>query len=908
MAILEDSNKDIERDTNQVSVFDNDVNKEFISEESAKRFFLTIVDSLLENKEDINNDTKKAIKELLGTPSILSIKSYKCYLRYKAEVAWEKHYNANLDSYQNLSYKIMDCLKLYTYEETISKLNDDICEIASITGKHILYVKDVIKKYKDAYIKNDIVLLSEASSNIKALIKQYNSKAKEQYIKEYVDVNLEQIKGYFQCVTRNICIADNQTEYVLSMLNDNVKIRNIIKNQINDYFGIVLENDQLETFISNVIYNNEKDNYKLLDINYNKKENLQITKSYNRLNRNFLTKINEYFYTKEEQGIFDVLNYYIMDSGSLINVPRTANGIFCGVINSFIKEDDISKLKDYYRIFSKEKIDLLIRLRPIFRESGSYLDIDLDQNKFVIKSNYEILDYADERLYKKISRDYTKIHNKIHEYFYMVATFFNKIEEDNKNKDSILFTDDNYKLVNLSYLTQIDKYKKIIDGIDIDAIKSLCVDDKSLQHLKQLLIEDGLLACFVCGNSDVDQILNVINNYKFVFKDSNDDYSINRLSVILKKAELGKYLDDFTLSLLGEEVAEKIVYNFQFLQGINTPESMKLRLRKAKDLMIKAETRNKSGVPYFDPIIYEDISLTRYNNNDSKILTSGIDTNTCFKICANDNDYLFYSVLNKNGMVVYFEENGKLCGRFTAHTRNNCLLINSIRSLECDYGYNSKEQCIQDDKIITLVQLFGRKMIEFTTNSNCPIDFVVANKSGILESSKYDNNFELIDEKLFTQFVDTYNDDFEEFRHLYDNSEQLLQEVPHYRSGCKQPFTTDFEHYPIVMITSRDNRKLNRLWDISIDTPDCVYERPLKPVLQGKNRKLNSEELERARKINALEYYYNGGNPKDYVIPAYLNYTFDFFEIKDDEYNLIINGTLFHSKIEKQNNKKLVKE
>ena len=87
-----------------------------------------------------------------------------------------------------------------------------------------MYVKNVIKKYKEAFIKEDIVLLSEASSNIKSLIKEYNSKSKERYIKKYIEKNIEDIKGYFQCVTTNMCIADNKTESVLASLISDIKV------------------------------------------------------------------------------------------------------------------------------------------------------------------------------------------------------------------------------------------------------------------------------------------------------------------------------------------------------------------------------------------------------------------------------------------------------------------------------------------------------------------------------------------------------------------------------------------------------------------------------------------------------------------------------------------------------------
>ena len=39
-------------------------------------------------------------------------------------------------------------------------------------------------------------------------------------------------------------------------------------------------------------------------------------------------------------------------------------------------------------------------------------------------------------------------------------------------------------------------------------------------------------------------------------------------------------------------------------------------------------------------------------------------------------------------------------------------------------------------------------------------------------------------------------------------------------------FTTDFGHYPVVMIKKRDGKNLERLFDISYDDPEAIYERP----------------------------------------------------------------------------------
>lgn len=868
MSNINDEINNIVLDADNVSSFDSDNEIEFVMAEKARRAFATITSFLIDSRKDVSDKDKKTLQELLRSPSMLSIKSYKCYLRYKAEIAWENHQNANLDSYQNLSYKIMDYLKYYTAEEAIKIFSEDLKEVSMITKKDIDYIKSLIIKYKNAYLRDDIIALSEASSNIKSLVKEYNGKAKEYYIKTYIEANIDDIKKYFTCTQKNSRIADNETEEILDMLIGNSKIRNGIRTLVYKDFGVLLETEEIEELISNVIYNNEVDNYKKLRISTGYDMNLlNATRSFNRLNANFLDKFNKHF-----------------------NVEQI------DLLNQFLHEDDKDKLKELYSQFSNGDLRLLHTIRPIFKEANAVLSVEDDKFKFV---SDRVLDSIEQREYKSIYKEnekYQRLHNTIYKYFYASAQYLDKIEEDSLD-GSVLFTDDNYELINYSYLTNFEVYEKFIKGISADAINNLTYDDNSLIKLKKLLIDEGLIACFICGGEDISLLSDIVNNYQTIFKGNLlDDCTINRLSCIIKKAELGRYLDDFTLALVGEEVAEKIVYNFQFLQGKNTPESILLRLKKADDLMVRAELVNKSAIPYFDPITYDNVTLNRYNNNDSKVLTSGIDSNTCFKICANDNDYLFYSLLNKNGMVVYFNENGKMCGRFTAHTRNNCLLINGLRSIECDYGINSLEQRQREDKIVELVKVFGNKIIELTTDSNCPIDFVVVNKSGILESNRYDNNFEMVDEQLFSQFVDTYNDDFEEFRHLYDGKEQLLQEVPYYRSGCKQPFTTDFGHYPLLMITKREGKNLNRMWDISTDTPDAVYERKPKKTICGKNRRLTPDELVRVRKIHALDYYYSGGDPKDYIIPSYFKFAFEYIEIKEDEYTLVTSEHIFTCK------------
>ncbi len=827
--------------------------------------FPIIIKFLINTRKDFNSDMVFDLNILLSNPSILSIKSFRSYLRYKGELEWEKFRAENVKIYQRLSYTITDYLQLHSAGETIEKFKQEIIMVSQTTGKSIDYIENLITKYKTAMLNQDFVLVSDLSANIKGLVKEFNAKAKEKYVKNYIEDNICSIKDKFNCIVKNNSYSEEFLEQTYQIILKSTSIRNKVRTFVNDEFNVILEADEIEEFISNILHDNNNENLKKLGLLVSPKMfRLQATKSYNRLESNYLSTINEMF--------------------SLEQVD---------LINTYISEENKEKRKSYNKEFTSGQKNLLNVIRPIMLEAGTVLDVK--DGKIVLNSSNDFLDALEEREVKKLYNQFrrydviTKFIFKIYRESMECIDSFNHDVENELDDDSILFTDDNYELNNMDYLIEFEKYAKLIEGIDVNSLNKLLNDRVALDKLKKLFINDGLISCFICDNNDVSLLCDIINRFSLINKGTLvNDFTMNRLSGIFRRAESCKYIDDFTLALLGEEVAEKIVYNIQFLQGKNTPDKISLRLRKATDLMLRAEKIDTSGVPYFDSIEYNGLSINRYNNNDSKILTSGIDSNTCFKICANDNDYLFYSILNKNGIVAYFEENGQLCGRITAHVRNNCLMINGIRNVENEYGANSLEQKERNDKIIEVVKAFGEKMIELSSDSNCPIDFVISNKSGILESNDYDRSFGWVDEMLFTQYVDTYNDDFEEFRKTYDGVEQFFQEVPHFEGrGEKQPFTTDFGHYPLVMIAKREGKNLNRLWDISVDTPDSIYKRPSSQKIIGKGE-LSKDDLEKVRKIDALSYYYNGGNPSDYELLDCEGIAFDYYEIDEDNFTLVI--------------------
>ncbi len=835
--------------------------KKIFSRGKYEESFPYLIRALINSRKDFDDAMRDNLIDFFSEPPKLSIRSYRNYLRFKGSREWDI---SNSDDYHGLSQRIMNHLTTNELEKTVEAYGQRIKEIAEVTSTPQDTIVSLLKKYKMACDASDMSAFSAASGSIKGLFKKFNSKAKSKFIEDYNEKNVNSIKDRFECVGSKEAVDGGISSDAVYVLLGSQRFRNTIRNFVKNSFGVLLEPKELSDFVVNALYRNDDENKRLLGISISPKVSLlQATRSFNRLNQNFMPAFKTLFNVSMEQ-----------------------------LVNDYICSDDITYRKSLEKNFTSLQKGYLNTMRPILKEASA--KVIVKNGEFCLSSNVPILDSFDEtsaKIQRRLYNGYIKIVNMIFKAYEASRNVVGNIGDSvaASQTGELPFTDDNYVLTNWDYLTRLDQFAKIINLIDTEDLAKIFKDRESINSLRKLLFDEGLISCLICDSADVSVIAKLINRLPQINKDSvANDFSTNNLLSIFKRADLCQYIDDFTLALLGEDVAEKIVYNFQFLQGKNTPKQIAERLHKARYLMINAEGIDTSAIPYFEPITCDGLSINRYRNNDSKILTSGIDSNTCFKIGANDNDYLFYSILNQNGMVAYFEENGKLCGRITAHRRNNCLLINGIRNIDNSYEATSIEQKEQNDKIIAVVSAFAKKMIEVTTDSDCPIDFVIANKSGILESSDYDGVFAPAYNDCFLKYVDTYSDDFYEFQKIAESDSTLLSQVAGYRQGDGEPFTTDFGHYSLAMLASRPGKFLDSPRDISYITPESIYNRNHQEPVIGSGV-ISRDLLNRMRKIHALAYYYDGKDPADYTMPVFKPY-YDSFEISDTGYTLVVDG------------------
>ena len=401
-------------------------------------------------------------------------------------------------------------------------------------------------------------------------------------------------------------------------------------------------------------------------------------------------------------------------------------------------------------------------------------------------------DYVDKvMLYNSLKSNFHKFKNK------------NSDLDVKEEKITDLFNDSNYSLKeDYDYLKSFEFIASVIDKIDNEELIKCNYEDYS-DFLSDII------PCFLVSgdNNDIEFLANFFNYINRVPKTAQ--FKIHELPNAYKMISLYKYIEPETIDILGDDVCRKIVFNNQFIDVKYNDSDIKKRLEKAVFVMSKAHEITHSSIPYFDDINYENITIRRYNNVDSRSLTAGIDTNTCFKLDANDNDYLIYSLLSNNGLLVEILENGVMCGRITATLYYNVLILNGIRNVKNEYASSSLEESNTNKNIIKTVELMANKLIELTKDSECPIDHVCCNMAGILESNEFWQDRPLID--IIQTPIDTLNDDYKRFKELFrDHPEYLSQiDIDSSESNYGQsPFTTDFGSYPLVLIASRKGKNL----------------------------------------------------------------------------------------------------
>ena len=763
--------------------------------EELERYYLNQIEKITDDE---------LVKSLFNKVPSSSIYAFKKTLTYNAT---KEYYKSNMLLPNNFFAELETELKNGSALRTYKKYEKEFEKMEDFFN---IEKKDFVKLLKELITPRNPKDRYKAVESIKNLIRNYNSKYKGHYLKLYNERALKQLKPMCYKKDKGINISSNDLNINYSFLDfiRETKIKNpilynklleymedasniVIDDIIDDVFELINEDANMNEFLN--IFGIYK------PLNYDK-DYIKKCKIKNRIKNNFEPLLNKNEYSEEYKKI---LVKYINEkvTGSLVN-------------------------DTYHKISANDKINIEV-LFSLLRKMD--IKAEIKDNNIILNSDIDI------------NKDKIRRYRIYEEQLSLVEKFINVckkkwLEEKRKkaylyiDEDKYLEYDNNHTFDDTNYTINADSYidysliSDIINGIDIDKLNNLT--ETELNSLKSLLNDKDLLFTCLVGNISLEELLLIINNYSSIsYYLKKNDFNINDVDNLLRIAKTFTYVNDLEIALIGYDNLVKII-NYNQFAGIDvTDDIIKLRIKKAVYLMTKSELLNKSSLPYDISVSKGNLKLERYLNNDPNILVSGVDTKTCFFISVNENDFFFYSLLNKNGFVLKVtDDKDNFIARASCFRRNNILMINGIRLKNNEITPKNKEQRDTMRRIVKLIEMMSEKLIYQTTGDECPIDYVVCNKAGILEGNDFENNYEMIETKLIREPINIYENDWQEFVKINDSTPDMLQECP---IDSKTSFTTDFgDNYPMILIKSRNNMGLLRPSDISLKDQSETYERP----------------------------------------------------------------------------------
>lgn len=378
-----------------------------------------------------------------------------------------------------------------------------------------------------------------------------------------------------------------------------------------------------------------------------------------------------------------------------------------------------------------------------------------------------------------------------------------EIEELILNLDELPFDDDNY-IFNKDVLETI-KISKLMDVLkELNKI-NIQLTKQEFNIIKNLLFKDNFLLISLfseCIKKDYDEdlykledLINLIKSLPSLLK----IYDINTINLdnikdVLSHSLLLNYLSLSEYNILGENIVNQTIRNNAF--NIANYDNKK-KLQVTLSLYLQMITKNNFTVPRVQGN-YLDYSYSIMDQDDPHMLTCGFETDACFRVGGNDNDFLHYCCLDKNGFIIKItDKQGNFIGRAAGFRNGNALFINQLRTIYDLSGTKSKHIPLTlKRELMQVLKACCDHIIESTTNSKEPIDFITITRSYTFADTKPDEFGITMNHALESHLqdktpIDIYSDDYRKF----NQTDNLLN-----RNG----FQTDYTSlYGLICISSR---------------------------------------------------------------------------------------------------------
>lgn len=697
---------------------------------------------------------KDFLKTTLSTP--VSVTDTRKVFHMIGEKKWEDYRRENNDYYTNIFNRICDSLE--KNNNFISALNElkFLIKIDDVLDERKYDLFNAFIEYHQLYhssnAENKMELLQAKRDDISKNAALFISKSKEDFISEQMALFDEKYKQFFTIRVDNPIIRKKVVE---------IKQRDMLKKLFNSHDESLMQK-------LDIIKN------KYLAYNYNaaiSKDIIpQIIEQFiSQLITNNVSSVDDILAGSKPARFDEYENYEKVVK--LINRLNSHNISYDG--------QEVNKYRDFI-IFDGQKY--------------VYNGIEFNDNELVQIMGYKDLKYV-----------FSKVRSEIIQIAKGIDKFDKLTGEDIKSViGECPFTDEYYEfnpdIYKRFYLTFIDSFVQAFDDN-----KDVILNDTNYQALQQLVHVNGLIhisAMTKLGYYDsYDERFFDMKEYVWDKKVATVIFNIPSLINLLTPAKINidnldklldfkdmfEYADLKQISLLGKEVIKKIYSNNGF-----TSSSQSERINVACDLLTAMVSRKESTVPYINGT-YRTYKYSIYDSTDETLLTAGLDTNACFRCCGNDNDFLHYCALNKNGFVIKLTDSeGNFIGRAAGFRNGNGVYINQLRTI---YDKKSSAYSSERDAIIKTFEQACNDIVETSQknqNEKNKIDFVVVTKSYTLDdiNSNVDNRtYKAIGKNP----MDATSEDWKQF---VGNTKNLRE------AARNNYFTTDYGNYSLICMKS----------------------------------------------------------------------------------------------------------
>jgi len=697
------------------------------------------------------------------------------------------------EKYRNLSRTITSSLDTKTIFDLFNEEYETITEMCNTLNIELDNLAEIFNNYQETHNPEIII----------ELVRTFIAKYKEQTALSLVAEKMKELEVNYSILPREKIIIEIQKQKRKEIL-----LKDFMTGKINDLNiqEISIPGLSTEELFRRIVFGEEI----LKEPSFY--HVIEIQKNYNRILQNYDGTILEILNNNQEnmQLILDFLNGKIK-------------------INEVKKVLDKKTCKTLEDIKSLMKNDISIE----------YVDGKIIWNKFFKNLTEEEIKICKEyeEINKKINKLRGKINKKMNELYPLQKI---AVTEEEIQESSARIHMDNELILDIDKVSG-EKFNMILDILQMNRKK--LTEDKQ-KYFDKLLIESGMLysTFFIDDEKYYSKLLIIIENLEIIQKlYPNGKIPISQLNTITNKLVLRKYCNETDFNILGDDICYKIVNNTTFIS--NTSEiGTKQRIAYGTKYNIFSNQYIESTIPY-TKVKRNGITAERYNNNDPNILIAGIDTDACFRIMGNDNDFLLYTMFDKNGIVLKLtDEDGKFIGRCSGFRNGNIVYFNQARSIYDQHGNPGKEFIELQDTFRETIIEYAERLIKDTKDSAHPIEHVV-----ILRAYGFSLETELptVNRSLISQYpMNTESEDWKKFK---NNPVLSLREN-------SDGFTTDYAGgLEILILASKEGCTLDKPEDIKHYDPEATHYRPRKEITIYDS--ISNKALQELNRIKAIKSY-----------------------------------------------------